>query len=236
MLRIEMGITGMSRKDAAGIIGNYYQTKPVYKGGTNFKYSIKDWEVFLDTEIEPQKAEEIVGDDYKVGICIPKSNQEEISGILGFLKEAGAILNQSCRLTVAIKESGHTIKSKENLTKLFESKKELIVKALGIGDGNIEFSEEKVIFRLFRATLDAERILAYEQFCTLLNQMAINSKSARSKKTETDNEKFTFRVFLVRLGMINDEYKFARKVLLENLEGNSAFRSGAKPEKIADTE
>ena len=228
MLKIEMGMTGMSRKDAAGIIGNYYQAKPVYKGGTNFKYTIKDWEVFLDQEIEPQKADGEAGDDYKVGIGIPNSNQEKMVGILNALKEAGAILNDRCRLTVAIEGSGHTDKTKNNLQKIFDSKKELIFKALGIEDGNIDVADDKVIFRLFRATLDVERILAYEQFCTLLNQLALNSKSASSKKTETDNDKFSFRVFLIRIGMVGNRYKTARKVLLEKLEGNGAFRSGAK--------
>ena len=44
--------------------------------------------------------------------------------------------------------------------------------------------------------------------------------------TETDNDKYAFRCFLLRLGFIGDEYKIARKVLLRNLTGNSAFRYG----------
>jgi hypothetical protein len=36
----------------------------------------------------------------------------------------------------------------------------------------------------------------------------------------------------VKLGLVGDEYKIARKILLEKLEGNSAFRSGSKPEKV----
>lgn len=52
------------------------------------------------------------------------------------------------------------------------------------------------------------------------------------KAKETDNDKFTFRVWLVKIGMVGDEYKAARKVLIERLEGNSAFRSGKKPEKV----
>jgi hypothetical protein len=34
--------------------------------------------------------------------------------------------------------------------------------------------------------------------------------------------------------MVGNEYKVARKVLLEKLEGNSAFRSGKKPEKVKE--
>jgi len=33
-------------------------------------------------------------------------------------------------------------------------------------------------------------------------------------------------VFLLRLGFVGDDYKAARKILLQNLSGNSAFKSG----------
>ena len=71
---------------------------------------------------------------------------------------------------------------------------------------------------------------AYTQLVELLNQYAKTLKYASGKSKDTDNEKFTFRVWLNRLGMIGDEYKETRKILLQNLTGNSAFRYG-KPEK-----
>ncbi|MEY8304856.1 hypothetical protein [Anaerosalibacter bizertensis] len=46
----------------------------------------------------------------------------------------------------------------------------------------------------------------------------------------TDNEKYTFRTWLTRLGMIGDEYREIRKELLQNLSGNSAFRYPVKEE------
>jgi hypothetical protein len=49
-----------------------------------------------------------------------------------------------------------------------------------------------------------------------------------AKEKETDNEKYAFRCFLLRLGFIGDEYKETRRVLLRNLTGSAAFRSGAK--------
>lgn len=36
--------------------------------------------------------------------------------------------------------------------------------------------------------------------------------------------KYTFRTWLLRLGMIGDEFKTARKFLLENLEGGIAWK------------
>ena len=42
--------------------------------------------------------------------------------------------------------------------------------------------------------------------------------------TQDDNPKFALRTWLIRLGMKGKGYKGVRKALLENLEGNSAFR------------
>ena len=44
------------------------------------------------------------------------------------------------------------------------------------------------------------------------------------------NEKYAFRCFLLRLGFIGTEYKEARKILLRNLAGSSAFKGGQSKE------
>ena len=64
--------------------------------------------------------------------------------------------------------------------------------------------------------------------------MARNQKRITAKEKETDNEKYAFRCFLLRLGFIGAEFKAERKILLRNLTGSSAFKSGAK--KDAATE
>lgn len=46
------------------------------------------------------------------------------------------------------------------------------------------------------------------------------------KPDTSDNPKYAFRCFLLRLGFIGAEYKLTRKVLLRNLSGSSAFRNG----------
>ena len=42
---------------------------------------------------------------------------------------------------------------------------------------------------------------------------------------QTENEKYAFRIWLLRLGMNGDEYKQTRKVLMKNLTGHAAFRT-----------
>jgi hypothetical protein len=63
--------------------------------------------------------------------------------------------------------------------------------------------------------------------------MAKKQKRVTAKEKQLDNEKYAFRCFLLRLGFIGNEYKQERKILLRNLEGSSAFKSGNRKEAEA---
>ncbi|WP_079913056.1 hypothetical protein [Paenibacillus sp. 32352] len=113
-----------------------------------------------------------------------------------------------------------------------EKVKEKIVEVAYLCPGiTYDFDNNKLTFKFFTGELDADKVQAYTHFVALLNQTAKTLKYASSISKVTDNEKFTFRLFLIRLGMVGEEYKLARKILLSRLEGNSAFRNGVKPEK-----
>ena len=65
----------------------------------------------------------------------------------------------------------------------------------------------------------------------------MSRKQKRISNTEkaVENEKYAFRCLLLRLGFVGAEYKADRKILLKNLTGSSAFKSGAKKE-VSDDE
>ena len=86
------------------------------------------------------------------------------------------------------------------------------------------FTKGTVEFRLFNSTLHAGELKAYIQFCLAVTAKAINTSNASSKPSVSDNEKYTFRCWLLRLGLNGDEFKTCRHHLLKNLEGNSAWR------------
>ena len=56
---------------------------------------------------------------------------------------------------------------------------------------------------------------------------AVQQKRVTAKEKAVENEKFAFRVFLIRLGFVGQDFRVARKILLKNLAGNSAFKNGA---------
>lgn len=90
------------------------------------------------------------------------------------------------------------------------------------------FEKGTVEFRVFNSTTHAGELKAAIQFVLAITAQALSQKSAQMKKTQSDNEKYTFRTWLLRLGMIGEEFATARKFLLKNLEGNGAWR---KPEQ-----
>lgn len=92
------------------------------------------------------------------------------------------------------------------------------------------FQKGTVEFRLFNGTLHAGKIKAYIQFCLAIGAQALNQTCASRRKTQTTNEKYTFRTWLLRLGMNGDEFATARQHLLSNLPGCIAWRDPAQAE------
>ncbi len=92
------------------------------------------------------------------------------------------------------------------------------------------FSKGTIEFRLFNSTLHAGEIKSYIQLCLAISHQALVQRGASRSKTQSSNEKYTFRTWLLRLGMIGDEFKTARLHLLKNLEGNIAWRDPAQAE------
>ena len=87
------------------------------------------------------------------------------------------------------------------------------------------FSKGTLEWRCFESTLHAGKIRANITLALAISAQAINQRCTQMKKTEiSENPAFTFRTFLLRLGLIGPEYKNVREHLLANLEGDKAWR------------
>ena len=85
------------------------------------------------------------------------------------------------------------------------------------GNGTIEL-------RGFNSQLHAGKVRAYIVLALALNRQALTQKSASSRKSQEENEKFAMRVYLNRIGFIGDEFKNCREHLYKHLDGNAAWR------------
>lgn len=92
------------------------------------------------------------------------------------------------------------------------------------------FQKGTVEYRLFNSSTHAGKIKSYIQLCLAISAQALNQRCASRIKTQSSNEKYTFRTWLLRMGLIGDEFSTARFHLLEHLEGDIAWR---EPEQAA---
>ena len=200
-------------------IGNILGTAPHYERVPSCAYDIAGYR--LDKE----------------GVLhIPEGTEKEtVEDLILQLRERGfqddaeiteEVPVQQDKLTIVISRESLTDIALENLQKITANKQTLFQRAFRTDSTEIEITEEKINFTWFPYTADGDEITAYTQFISRLCDMARDAKRVSSKPTETDNDKYAFRCFLLRLGFIGKEYKTARKILLRNLTGNSAFRCG----------
>ena len=75
-----------------------------------------------------------------------------------------------------------------------------------------------------RGGLHAGKMKAYIQLCIAMCERAHDARCISSKAQQTDNDKYAFKWFMMRLGMVGDEFKTARKLLLQNMEGDGTYR------------
>lgn len=87
------------------------------------------------------------------------------------------------------------------------------------------FRKGTIELRAFNSVMHAGVLRAYVCLALAISNQALTQKYASARPTVSSNEKYTFRTWLLRLGMIGDEFKNCRKHLLSHLEGNIAWKN-----------
>ncbi len=155
--------------------------------------------------------------------------------VLSGLEKAGYPAEEAPELlTVSMPKSFFDSTALENLKRIAANKERLLKHAFETDSLEITETDETIEFPWFTLHDDSDSDI----YCTFIEKLcdfAKNQKRVNNKPDTSDNEKYAFRCFLLRLGMIGSEYKSARKVLLRNLTGSSAFRHG-KPKGEPDYE
>ena len=129
-------------------------------------------------------------------------------------------------LSISLPRSLFTETALQNLDALLRSKGRLIRHAFDIRESTYTLTDDRITFAWLHGTITDETATAYATFISKLCEMARTQKRVTAKEKIVDNEKYAFRCFLLRLGMIGNAYKMSRKILLQNLTGSSAFKSG----------
>ena len=229
-MQINYNVSGSDRKQLVAAIAQHTGEKAKYLGAPGFAYQVGGFTISVDgmVTIEDNRtaadlirflrekgfqAEDPLADCVEDDADEEQTETDEITGVC-----------------ISMPRSLFTDSALENLNALVAAKGNLIKKALGIDGLPIEVTDTKVSFPWFVGMPTPEEMKAYDSFICKLCEMARNAKRVNAKETDADNEKYAFRCFLLRLGFIGAEFKTERKILLRNLTGSSAFRSGQPKE------
>lgn len=238
-MKLDYNCTGADRKKLVAAIAEHLGQKAKYLGAPSFAYQVdcitidKNGVLQLNDMADPGWVEAIEKKLADSGFeCVsfsydnpqPEPTQEEAHE-----DSSDADFTGIC---ISMPRSLFTEQNLTNLHSIVEAKGSLIRKALGAANLPIEISDCKIGFPWFQADPTPDELKAYESFVCRLCDMARNQKRVTAKEKETDNEKYAFRCFLLRLGFIGDEFKAARKILLRNFSGSSAFKSAPSAKEV----
>jgi len=134
------------------------------------------------------------------------------------------------RLTIEYPLTNITDEVLANLRKMVAAKEPLLKKALNADELPIFLTPNSLKFPWFTGPFDENKAQAYAQFISCLCETAKRKKRVTAQVIDTDNPRFSMRVWLISLGMIGQEYGLSRQLLYKNLDGDSGWRYG-KPEK-----
>lgn len=225
----EFNCTGNARKDLVKALATITGKDAKYQGAPSFAYKV-DY-------ITVDKTGNLHMNDM--------ADPDEVDGIMAQLKERGFEYTswsyddpqpdpstyeaaEEDRSQVTMLRSLFTDTALENLHKMVEAKAQLIKKALGVDNLPIAADEHTVSFPWIRTDATPEEFSAYTKLIAAMAEMARKQQRVTAKEKPAESDRYAFRCFLLRLGFIGDEYKAARKILLANLSGSSAFKSGAR--------
>ena len=231
-MKIHYNITKEQRKKMVEIVGRTLGTTASYCGAPTFAYKVGTFEITRDgsicfgDEVDEAKVERVRTALREEGFVA----EEEESEMTMAESEEDATTDDEDRLIVSISRTFLTETGRKNLDALLASKGKLIQKAFNIEKAAYTLTDDRITFAWFHGEISEDTARAYTEFISKLCEMAQRQKRAVAKEKPTENEKYTFRCFLLRLGMIGDAYKTSRKILLQNLTGSSAFKCGHRKE------
>ena len=218
-MTIEFHLTGEKRKALVKAISEILEIPAEYQYMPTCAYKIgecytvtKEGNLEISDSADSKETEHLMEELKKRGYDVPDTTEPE-----------------STKLTVQMPADFFTEHTLSNLRQICENKATLFKAAFQTDSLDIIPSDEKVEFPWFKVEQDGDAD-ACCTFISMLCEFAKNQSRINRKPDTSDNPKYTMRCFLIRLGMVGAEFKAARKVILRNLTGNSAFR------KVGDTD
>lgn len=231
-MEVKYNVSGERRKEMVKVVSETLEGWEIkYLGAPSFSYQVGDFEITKDgTLIFADRTDSKMVEDVLEALDqagFPCESHEDLPEEKQMTEEQEPAEDS---LSISLPRESFTDDALENLDHLLESKGSLIKKAFGIEEATYTLTESDITFAWLNGEVTPEKAKATQDFISKLCEMARTQKRVTAKAKAVDNEKYAFRCFLLRLGLIGAEYKATRKILMANLSGNASFKSGKKKE------
>ncbi len=187
-----------------------------------------------ETDAEPEVSEPNSGFPLNASISFPLADHtvQSLTNLICMIHSRGALLSKATGGNFSADKSLADEIGKHE----FRSVHELIAFIREWGETNppltgIFFDSDKLTFDGFGEAQDADHVQTFMKLAGAMNRMALTQKRVQAKDVDDSNEKYSLRVWLIRLGLNGADCKADRKLLMENLSGHSAFRNDAERER-----
>lgn len=215
-MEVRYNVCGDRRKEMVKVVSEALEGWEIkYLGAPSFSYQVGNFEITkegtlifadrTDTEMVEQVLESLAkaGFECEAHEDLPEEKQPT--------EEQEPVADS---LSISLPRDSFTDAALENLDHLLESKGGLIKKAFGIEEATYTATEDRITFNWLTGEIEPEKAKATQDFIGKLCEMARTQKRVIAKAKAVDNEKYVFRCFLLRLGLIGAEYKTTRKILM----------------------
>lgn len=252
--KMSYGVSGQERKRLVKAIADYLHSSFEYKGAPSFSYTVDGISIdkagtliFSETpgteEVESltaflkEKGFQLNGEGINRAQEGTKTTTVEESPSAEEtaqepLETASAevcmhmdnITQEDGILTIEMPAEGFTEESIANLRKMVEGRASLLKKSIGTDDLSIEVTDDRICFPWFKNS-DPINIPTYTRLISAICKSAKEARRVTVTDHDVSSEKYAFRVWLIRLGFVGNEYKKDRAILMKNLSGTSAFKN-----------
>lgn len=234
------------RKTLVKAMSTLLQEKPRYCFAPSFAFEFsigtldKEAVLHLAPSLNAEAATKFAGTLSEYGFTCAVCEDEERSEIEPASKAQGPVESEEPsaaaepseteqHYTVYIAKASLSEATLAKLEAVVAGKASLLRKALHTENLSIARTPSGYAFPWFQIESTEEERGTYSELVRKLVAFASSIARATATDKPTDNEKYAFRCWLLRLGFIGTQYKRHRSILMRNLNGHAAFKCGYDP-------
>ena len=182
----------------------------------------------------PQGAEERDPVELTVSLPLTRHTGMSLRNLVNLLYTRAPLLNKALGTAFRVDERLVSALQPDANVLSFERFGETVAaleNSIGKAVDGLVIDTDRLTFSTLPETDDPAVLRTFTTLCAMMNKQALIQRRIQAKEISTENEKYSMRVWLLRLGMNGPEYKEERRILMERLSGNAAFRTEEDKER-----